>query len=261
MKLPVEIIQGNGPIILGQPHSGVHVPAEIYTNLNDLGRRLLDTDWHVDKLYDGLLQNVTVVRANFHRYVIDANRSPSDEHLYPGQNSTGLVPTITFDDKPIWKTEPNEESLHLRRSFHQAYHGALAEQIERVRAIHGKAVLYDCHSIRSTIPHLFEGRLPDLNIGDNSGQSCDPCITRAVERICQQHPTFSHVTNGRFKGGWTTRHYGQPQNRVHAIQMELVQSAYLRSETEPFAYDADKAKPLRTLLAQILGEINEIILQ
>ena len=259
MKL-VTVIHGTGPVILGQPHSGTFVPDHIWANLNDTGRQLLDTDWHVPTLYGGLLDDVTVVRANFSRYVIDANRDPQGTSLYPGQNSTELVPITTFDDMPIWKDPLSEADQSMRLdTFHRVYHRALQCEIERVKAAHGFAVLYDCHSIRSEIPHLFNNSLPDLNIGDNGGTTCSPLITAVIERVCKRQTGYSHVVNGRFKGGWTTRHYGRPGEGVHAVQMELAQRLYLQSEEPPFTYDEQKAADLRRVLSDILEEIQTTI--
>ena len=256
----VAVIPGTGPIILGQPHSGTFVPDDIWANLNDAGRQLQDTDWHVPSLYNGLLDGVTVVRANFSRYVIDANRDPQGTSLYPGQNTTELVPITTFDDKAIWHKTPSDiEKFNRLDAFHRAYHLALQSEIDRVKAEHGFAVLYDCHSIRSEIPHLFDDRLPDLSIGDNSGTTCSPHITAAIERICAGQADYSHVVNGRFKGGWTTRHYGWPDDGVHAVQMELAQRLYLQSEEPPFAYDEKKAVNLRRVIRAILEEIQTTI--
>ncbi|MCE8471151.1 N-formylglutamate amidohydrolase, partial [Rhodovulum sulfidophilum] len=163
---PVEITRGDSAVILGLPHTGTHVPEDILARLNARGRELTDTDWHVHELYDGLLPGATTVRATFHRYVIDANRPPEDESLYPGQNTTGLVPLTDFDGEPIWDTTPDAaETARRLAEFHAPYHAALAAEIARVRARHGVAILYDCHSIRSVIPYLFEGILPDFNIG------------------------------------------------------------------------------------------------
>jgi len=253
---PVSITEGTSPIILSQPHSGTFVPEKIYSNLNEMGRKLLDTDWHIPALYCGLLENVTVVTANFNRYVIDANRDPNDVSLYPGQNTTGLVPNITFDGKPIWKKNPSVEEVDARlRDFHSVYHSALEAQIKRIKALHGAVFLYDCHSIRSKIPFLFEDKLPDLNIGDNDGRCCPPNIINAVANICKKHSDYSYVVNGRFKGGWTTRHYGKLANNIFAMQMELSQAGYLKSETPPFEYDEIKAANLSTVLQEILIEI------
>ncbi|MEZ5893743.1 MAG: N-formylglutamate deformylase [Parvularculaceae bacterium] len=257
---PVTVIEGKGPVILAQPHSGTYIPSEIFARLNDLGKTLIDTDWHVDRLYDGLLSSASVVRANFHRYVIDANRDPSGASLYPGQNTTGLVPTVTFDDEPIWNEEPDENEIERRRfEFHMPYHLVLAAEIDRVREKHGLAVVYDCHSIRSVIPFLFEGTLPDLNIGTNNGVTCTPDMEKAVADICASS-SFTSVLNGRFRGGWTTRHYGQPKGGVHAVQMEIAQSAYLETEKAPFAYSDAKAENLRKLLKTILERLEELAL-
>lgn len=258
----VDVTQGSSPIVLGQPHSGTYVPEEILDNLNEAGCQLLDTDWHIPELYDGLLDNATIVKANFSRYVIDPNRDPHGTNLYPGKNATGLVPLCTFDGEPIWKNDPTQEDIQQRLEiYHCEYHHILNAEIERVKSIHGVAVVYDCHSIRSKIPYLFDDRLPDLNIGDNSGQSCASEVTACIEQICQNVSSHTHVVNGRFRGGWTTRHYGQPQDGVHAIQMELAQRAYLQSEVPPFNYDADKASSLRSVLSDILQEINNTVLK
>lgn len=258
---PVDIQQGDGPIVLGLPHTGTWLPDAVRQNLNPRGKILADTDWHVDRLYADLLPGATTVRANFHRYVIDANRPPDDESLYPGQNTTGLVPTTNFDGEPIWTEEPSAEEIEARRAaYHAPYHAALEAEMERVRARHGVAVLYDCHSIRSHIPFLFEGVLPDLNIGTAGGTTCSPLIEAAVTEICSAAKGYSSILNGRFKGGWTTRRYGRPSEGMHAIQMELAQSTHLESEQPPFAYSEAKAARLRPLLADILNRLADLAL-
>lgn len=250
---PVEVVCGDGPIVLGLPHTGTYVPEDIFSKLAEKGRELADTDWHIHELYDGLLANVTTVRATFHRYVIDANRDPSGVSLYPGQNTTGLVPTTDFHGDSLWEEPPTEVDIETRRAeFHAAYHAALSSELERVREINGIAVLYDCHSIRSEIPFLFEGVLPDFNIGTNHGVTCASVFADRVETLCAEAEGYTAVTNGRFKGGWTTRHYGQPDTGVHAIQMELAQSTYLMEERHPWTYDDVKAEKLRVHLRRIL---------
>lgn len=256
-------IHGDGPVILGQPHGGTFVPAEIESCLNDNGRLLADTDWHIGKLYEGLLHNATVVRAEFHRYVIDANRDPSGLSLYPGQNTTGLCPLTDFDGRPIWQpaAEPTPEDIAARvASYHRAYHAALEREIARVKARHGIAIVYDCHSIRSRIPFLFEGELPMLNIGTDNGKTCAGSIESIAHRIASAS-SHSTVLNGRFRGGWTTRHYGKPDANIHAIQMEIAQSAYLENEAPPWAYSETKAKKLRPTLKNILQTIAEKALE
>lgn len=256
--IPVEVVPGDSPIILGLPHTGTWLPDDIRARLNARGQVLADTDWHIERLYDGLLAGATTVRATFHRYVIDANRGPDDASLYPGQNTTGLVPLTDFDGEPIWEVEPSEAEVADRKQrFHAPYHTALAAEIARVRAKHGLAVLYDCHSIRSQIPFLFEGTLPDFNIGTNSGASCAPAIEAATQEVAFATGRPA-VVNGRFKGGWTTRHYGRPAENVHAIQMELAQLTHLASELPPFAYDEAKADALRVTLKEILQRLERV---
>jgi len=258
---PVEVVRGDGPLVLGVPHAGTFVPDDIRARLNDAGRKLADTDWHVDRLYAGLLPGTTMVKASFHRYVIDANRDPEGVSLYPGQNTTTLCPTTDFDGRPIYLAgeEPETDEIEARRrAWHAPYHAALAAELERIRDRHGIAILYDCHSIRSVIPFLFESTLPDFNTGTNNGMTCAPEIEAAVADGAKAADGYTSVLNGRFKGGWTTRHYGRPADGLHAIQMELAQKTHLSTEDTPFAYDEAKASRLRTHLKNILSALETL---
>ena len=260
---PVEIHQGTSPIILGLPHTGTYVPDDIRACLNDEGQKLRDTDWHIHTLYDGLLPGASTVRATFHRYVIDANRDPGGESLYPGQTTTSLVPLTDFDNQPIWRDRMEPDAAEIARRvalFHAPYHAALEAEIARVKAIHGIAVLYDCHSIRPEIPYLFEGVLPDFNIGTDNGRTCAAEIEASTFAVCSSAKGYTSILNGRFRGGWTTRHYGRPETGVHAIQMELTQSTHLSDVPLPFTYDPERAAPLRAHLADILRRIETIAL-
>jgi N-formylglutamate deformylase len=260
----VELNRGLSPLILAFPHTGTHVPEDIWAKLNDEGRKLRDTDWHVHELYQGLMPDVTTVRATCHRYCLDANRDPTGRSLYPGQNTTGLIPLTDFDDQPIWiegmEPDATETSERVLR-FHAPYHRVLQAEIERVTEEHGVAILYDCHSIRSVCPFLFEGRLPDFNIGTDDGKTCNPLMEQEVSAICQSAAGYTSVTNGRFRGGWTSRHYGRPETGVHAIKMELAQATHLKSETPPFDQDVEKSARLREVLQQILQRIETLAYQ
>jgi len=260
LDLKPAITIGNGPVVLAQPHGGIEIPASIYQRLNPEGQARADTDWHIGRLYADLLADASIVSTPIHRYVIDANRDPADVSLYPGQNTTSLCPTTTFEGAPIYLDDqaPSADEIGQRqRDFHQPYHDALREQLERIRQKHGYVILYDCHSIRSLVPYLFAGKLPDFNIGSNSGNSCDAVIELAVSSHCHAASTYSTVLNGRFKGGWTTRHYGQPLQGYHAIQMELAQCNYMQ-EKAPWQYEAASAHKLRAILAGLLTELNTI---
>jgi formiminoglutamase len=260
----VELNRGKSPVILAMPHTGTFVPEDIWARFNDEGRKLRDTDWHIHELYQGLLPDATTVRATFHRYCIDANRDPSGASLYPGQNTTSLIPLTDFDNQPIWVEggEPDEAETQRRvERFHRPYHAVLEAEIERVKAKHGIAVVYDCHSIRSVCPFLFDGKLPDFNIGTDNGRTCNPLMEQEVSAICAAAEGYTWVANGRFRGGWTTRHYGRPETGVHAIQMELAQATHLKSETPPFAYDVDKAARLREVGQKILQRIERLAFQ
>lgn len=265
---PVHVKTGNSPIILAMPHTGTYVPKNITAKLNANGRKLTDTDWHVDRLYRGLLPGATIVRANFHRYVIDANRDPSGVSLYPGQNTTGLCPTTDFDGRGIYKKEqePDAGEIERRRlKYHSPYHQAIENEVKRLRRQHKNVVLYDCHSIRSHVPYLFAGALPDFNIGTNEGVTCDPKLEKLVADICANAQSYTSVSNGRFKGGWTTRYYGNPKAGVHAVQMELAQCIYLNempslSERLQWTYQPKKARAARRVLRDILQAIESFAL-
>lgn len=253
----IEVTQGSSPLVLGLPHTGTEVPAEVAKDLNERGLGLADTDWHIHDLYADLVEGVTTVRTPIHRYVIDVNRDPAGVSLYPGQNTTTLVPLTDFDGNPIWTREPDEVEITRRReTYHAPYHAALTAEMERVAGIHGFAILYDCHSIRGDIPFLFDGRLPDFNVGTNLGTTCARDLEVMVFNHCQRAEGYSSVLNGRFKGGWTTRHYGRPNEGWHAIQMELAQATYC-DETPPWSYDPARADRLRTHLTQILTDLTE----
>lgn len=257
----VDVQRGDGPVILGVPHAGMQLTDATHDALNARGRALADTDFHVDRLYDGLLPTATMVRARYSRYVIDLNRDPAGESLYPGRHTTALCPLTDFDGAPIYAPgrEPTpEDVMALIAAFHRPYHAALEAEIVRVKARHGVALLYDCHSIRSEIPFLFEGVLPHFSIGDSDGATCAPEVRAAVETVARRAEGYETVVNGRFRGGWTTRRYGRPQDGVHAIQMELAQRAYLAAEAPPYSYDDAKASRLRSRLRAMLEALEAL---
>lgn len=256
-----DVIHGNGPIVLGQPHGGRFVPDDLMARLNVTGQKIADTDWHIARLYNGLLPSATIVKSNVHRYVIDANRDPGGLSLYPGHNTTNLCPTTDFDGKAIWKNgqTPSQDELTSRIArYHAPYHTALQTELERVKTIHGCAILFDCHSIRSNISFLFDGILPVFNIGTDSGKTCASRIESTVLENCEAtSPAFDTVLNGRFKGGWTTRHYGQPEQGQHAIQLEIAQRAYMQ-EAEPWTYLQDRADQIRPVLYGVLQDLDAL---
>lgn len=253
----IDVTRGASPLVLGLPHTGTDVPVEVWDGLNETGRALSDTDWHVHDLYAGLVDGITTVRTRVHRYVIDVNRDPDGQSLYPGQNTTTLVPLTDFDGQPIWQdgAELDAAEIAQRRDlYHAPYHAALEAELNRIRDLHGFAILYDCHSIRSQIPFLFDGRLPDFNIGTNRGATCDQRIEARVLQRCAAAEGYSSILNGRFLGGWATRHYGRPTDGLHAIQMELAQATYC-DEAPPWTYDRFRAARLRSHLRHILTDL------
>lgn len=252
----LHVEQSDTPLILAFPHGGTEIPAELLDGFRSRWWAIRDADWHIRALYEGLA-DATRIWTDISRSVIDCNRDPSGASLYPGQATTGLCPTETFDDDPLYKDGAGPDIEARRIAFHAPYHAAIEAEIARLRAIHPRVVVYDCHSIRSVVPRLFDGTLPELNVGTDNGATCDPALSDAVVAACEGR---SHVLNCRFRGGWTTRHYGRPADGVHAIQMEIAMRAYLREPEGtpdeanwPPAYDPDFAAPLRADLTRILA--------
>jgi N-formylglutamate deformylase len=266
MNLPASrdwlaVHHGNAPLVVSFPHTGIEIPEQIESQLVSpwLGRK--DTDFWVDVLYDFAHElGATTIRTALSRTVIDVNRDPSGASLYPGQVTTSLCPLETFDGEPLYKSgcEPGPaEVLRRRAEYYDPYHAALAFELERKRAEFGCVVLYDAHAIRSRVPRLFDGVLPLFNIGTNSGQSCNPALTMAIEKICDA-AGFSRVTNGRFRGGWITRRCGNPAVNLHAVQMELAMHGFMKEPTGaldrnnwPTALDDALAARLRIALRDI----------
>jgi N-formylglutamate deformylase len=248
------LTQGESPLLLSMPHPGTGLPDEVATALNARGKAVEDTDWHMRELYAFAEQRwkPSIIEATLSRYVIDLNRDPSGVSLYPGQATTELVPMSTFDGAPIWLVPPDAAEIEQRkRMYFMPYHAALAEEITRIIAIHGHCLLYDCHSIKSVIPRLFPGKLPLMNLGTNSGASAAPTVQAAAEHAMLASG-LPHVSNGRFKGGWITRHYGQPVENVHTLQMELGLNGYLETEGPPWLFSPRVAQPLQDALSTLI---------
>jgi len=252
------IERGDTPLVIDVPHAGTYAPPAIAARLTPAARAFPDTDWHVEKLF-AFARNAgaTLVVATHSRYVVDLNRDPSGAALYPGADNTELCPTRTFADEPIYVpgAAPDADEVALRRGeYFEPYHKLLAAEIERVRIRHGHAILLDGHSIRSCVPRFFAGRLPDLNLGTADGASCAPPVQRAAALVLAGTTEFSGVVNGRFKGGYVTRHYGSPGHGVHALQLEIAQSCYM-DEAPPYPWDAPRAGALTAVLERLVGAL------
>jgi N-formylglutamate deformylase len=243
---------GSVPLLVSMPHIGTEIPIELQSAYQSRALALEDTDWHLARLYDFLPEmGASVLQPRYSRYVIDLNRPPDDAPMYPGAANTELCPTHFFTGETLYQTacEPSRQEINRRRQIYwQPYHDALSQELARLKAIHGYALLWDAHSIRSQIPWLFEGKLPDLNIGTASGAAAAAQISDAA---AEQTQGFTHVVNGRFKGGYITRHYGQPSEQVHALQLEKCQSLYMQ-ETHPFTYDDGLAAQLQPVLRRMV---------
>ena len=251
-----ELHRGASPLIVSMPHSGLELPAQLAARMTPVANSLKDTDWHIPQLYDFVkAMGATVIKANFSRYVVDLNRPANGESLYPGQATTGTCPVITFQDEPLYLPGQEFDDSELSQriaTYWQPYHSALAAEIERVKAMHGHCVLYDAHSIRSQVPRLFDGTLPVLNLGTARGDSCTPPLSDKLEAVLADQCQFDWVANGRFVGGYITRHYGSPANKVQGVQMELAQNAYMQEDNSN-AYCPQRAGQLQTVLREIMG--------
>ncbi len=256
------VVRGDAPLVLSVPHTGIEIPPQHARHFVSPWLARKDTDWWVDRLYDfGAALGATVVRTAISRSIIDANRDPTGASLYPGQATTDLCPTTTFDGEHLYVPggAPDEEEITSRREhFFDPYHAALAAELIRLRRGHPAVVLYDCHSIRSVVPRLFPGVLPNFNLGTHGGLSCSPALTADIEALCDS-TGMTRVTNGRFRGGYTTRHYGRPAQGVHAVQLEIACRSYVRepegapdSHNWPPDYDEAAAAPLRAVLQSIV---------
>jgi N-formylglutamate amidohydrolase len=252
---PYRYHAGGTPLLISVPHAGIFVPAGILSGFTERARMLPDTDWHTDRLYDfadGLGASLLV--ATHSRYVIDLNRPPDDQPLYPGANNTGLCPTMLFDGTPIYMPGKEPDDAEVQRRLHETwrpYHQRLADSLDQLLNRHGVALLYEAHTIRSRVPRLFEGRLPDLNLGTAGGASASHELEARMFAVCQSARNYSSVLNGRFKGGYITRHYGRPQANIHAVQLELSQRNYM-DEAPPFPFDEMRAEPIRVVLRALI---------
>lgn len=252
---PLHLVRGTAPLLISIPHAGTHLTPEVASGLTDAALPLSDTDWHIPQLYDfARALGASILVGQYSRFVIDLNRPADDTPLY-ATATTGLFPDTLFDGRPTFKAgmEPTvvQRQQYLEQIW-QPYHQTIASELARMKEVFGYALLFDAHSIASQIPRLFDGKLPDLNLGTNGGASCSPGLSGVVEGVCLQQTRFSHVLNGRFKGGYITREYGQPDIHQHAVQLELAQVNYME-EIEPFAYDEEKARELQNVLKPLLA--------
>jgi N-formylglutamate deformylase len=246
--------QGSAPLLVSLPHDGSRIPNAIAARMTPAAQRSPDTDWHVGQLYAFARElGASILQPHHSRYVVDLNR-PADGHaLYPGQSETGLVPTIMFDGEPIYRDgeAPDAEEVAARvETYWRPYHRALQEELARLKAQHGRVVLWEGHSIRAVVPMLFSGRLPDFNLGTNAGESCRPDLCAALDDVLGGQNAYTHVVDGRFKGGYITRHYGSPSEGVDAVQLELAQSNYM--DEASFEYLPERADRVQGIIRRLL---------
>ncbi|HEY3327641.1 MAG TPA: N-formylglutamate deformylase [Novimethylophilus sp.] len=255
-KIPVfKLRQGGSPLLVSMPHVGTHLPSWLTPRLTPEALALADTDWCLEALYDFLDElDATLVVATHSRYVVDLNRPPDDASLYPGHSTTGLCPIDTFDARPVYVSGSEPGFPEMRRriaTYWRPYHTTLEAELARLKALHGSALLWDAHSIRSKVPRFFEGELPNFNIGTADHQACAPELAERLAAVVRNHGAYSWVMNGRFKGGYITRHYGQPGRGVHAVQLEMAMRTYML-EAPPFGFDEVLASPVRPVLRAMM---------
>ncbi|TPD59253.1 N-formylglutamate deformylase [Emcibacter nanhaiensis] len=247
---------GSAPLLVSMPHVGTEIPPAIADSMTDDARAVPDTDWHVDRLYDFLGDmDLPVIRARYSRYVVDLNRDAEGAALYPGQSETEVCPGSSFDHKPLYTSGQGVDPAEAARRiglYWRPYHDRLRQELDRIRGDYGYALLWDAHSIRSVVPRFFAGQLPDLNIGTGGGSACAAGTAEAILAVGQAS-SYSTVLNGRFKGGYITRHYGEPAHNIQAVQMEISQTTYME-EDPPYAFDEAKAEILRPVLRNMMQQ-------
>lgn len=254
--------RGNAPLLASLPHDGTAIPEAIASRMTPVAHRVPDTDWHVGLLYDFAKElGASLIAPRWSRYVVDLNRPPDGHALYPGWSETALVPVNTFAGEPLYLAGemPDAKEITARvEQYWRPYHAALRDELERLRAQHGRAVLWDGHSIRSRVPVFFDGRLPDFNLGTANGASCSPALQARLTDTLREHAdggdssAYTHVVNGRFKGGYITRHYGQPDQGIDAVQLELAQCAYM--DENSFAYQPDRTAGVQYVIRELLKQ-------
>ncbi|PAJ73088.1 N-formylglutamate deformylase [Pseudoalteromonas sp. NBT06-2] len=246
------LTKGKIPLLISMPHNGEAIADEIKHTMTEVGINVTDTDWYMDKLYDFAEElGIYVINPKYSRFVIDLNRDPNGVNLYPGQNTTELCPTTAFDLSPLYLEgmKPNEAEIKRRVELYwRPYHQAIEDTLNQMKQEFGKAVLLEAHSILSHVPRFFEGQLPDFNFGTSDGVSCDKTLISQVEAL--NFSPYSNVTNGRFKGGFITRHFGKPEQNIHALQLELSQITYMNEPSNE--YNETKAAEVKLKLRALV---------
>ncbi len=257
MQKTYDFIEGRCPVFISMPHSGVDIPAEIEIRMTSSAKEKTDTDWYLEQLYDfAAARGYFLISPIYNRYLIDLNRSEEDTNLYPGQDTTSLCPTSQFDKQSVYLQgkEPDKSEIKKRiEQYWRPYHQKIDSVLHNLKVQFGGAVLFEAHSIKSEVPRFFEGKLADFNFGNNDNRSCSPDLMQSIDEWIPQG--YSKVINGRFKGGYITRAYGNPTNNIHSIQLELSQATYMNEEQ--LSYNSDKAQVVQKQLIEMFKIIDK----
>lgn len=247
------------PILLSVPHCGTEFPQELKGQYKQhLINAPDDTDWFVNRLYDfAASMGITMIHSTFSRWVIDLNRDPESKPLYTdGRIITALCPSTTFAGESIYNDERKEvDQAEVKRRlgiYYAPYHDQLAKKIFELKNKFGKVLLWECHSIRKFVPTVHTEKFPDLILGSNDGKSAAPgIIETTLEHLGKSPFTLKH--NHPFKGGYITRHFGNPSENAHALQLEMTKVNYM--DDSELNYDGARAEAVRKVLMKVFSEL------
>jgi N-formylglutamate deformylase len=251
------------PILLSIPHCGTAFPKELINEYEpELYKEQDDTDWFVDQLYDfANAMGITTISAVYSRWVIDLNRHPENRDLYSdGRLITGLCPVTNFLGNAIYKDGRKsiaEDEIQRRlAAYYLPYHQKIAEHLMALKERFGQVLLWDCHSIRKSLPALHKEPFSDLIISDADGQSSAAKLSDTAF-LHLSSSTYSVKRNYPFKGGYITRHFGKPKENQHAIQLEMSKNVYMDDLEK--TYVDKKAQKIQTLLKSTLEKLCDIL--
>jgi N-formylglutamate deformylase len=243
------------PIVISVPHCGTAFPEELKSQYNSkLIEAPDDTDWFVDELYSFAMEmGMPMISAVYSRWVIDLNRDPESKPLYTdGRIITGLCPTTTFLGEPLYndqRTDVSQQEISRRLElYYRPYHQKVDDVLSGLRKQFGKVLLWDCHSIRQSVPTINNEKFPDLILGSADETSASKnLIDISLQTLGSGKYSLRH--NSPFKGGYITRHFGQPSIDQHALQLEMSKVNYM--DDSEMKLDTARTSEMQTLLKSL----------